>query len=58
MEEIKMRDAEKSKVEGLALGMTAAVYYVVMLAAFAIGRMDSFRCSGSRRALSGAMLRF
>ena len=42
MEEIKMRDAEKSKVENLALGVTAAVYYVVMLAAFAIGAYGFF----------------
>ena len=37
LEEMRMRDAEKSKVGNMALGVTAALYYVVMLAAFAVG---------------------
>ena len=42
MEDRNMKDAEKSKVESFALGMTAAVYYAVMLAAFAIGLYGFF----------------
>jgi hypothetical protein len=37
-----MRNAEKSKAGNVALGVTAAVYYVVMLAAFVIGLYGFF----------------
>jgi hypothetical protein len=37
-----MRDAEKTRTEGVALGWVAAVYYTVMLAAFVIGLYGLF----------------
>ncbi|HEX8184263.1 MAG TPA: hypothetical protein VF747_05920 [Blastocatellia bacterium] len=37
-----MRDVEKTGTSDVALGVTAAVYYVVMLAAFLIGLYGFF----------------
>jgi hypothetical protein len=37
-----MRDAEKTETEGVVLGLTAAVYYMVMLAAFVVGLYGLF----------------
>jgi hypothetical protein len=37
-----MRDADRTQTEGVVLGLTAAVYYTVMLAAFVIGLYGLF----------------
>jgi len=39
---MKMRDAEKVQTENVVYGVTAAIYYVVMLAAFVIGLYGLF----------------
>ncbi|HKP88232.1 MAG TPA: hypothetical protein VJZ26_19160 [Blastocatellia bacterium] len=37
-----MRDAEKTRTEEAALGLSAAIYYTLMLAAFVIGLYGFF----------------
>lgn len=37
-----MRDAEKTQMRDVALGLTAAVYYTVMLVAFVVGLYGLF----------------